>query len=192
MNIMAALFQSRSRHVGFIVPEVIVSEKHVDTIEVASHPVQSGANISDHAWIKPGEIVMTCGFAGGGSLLDRVDTRVLGASVGLSPEEVYQQLLELQQMCEPFEVVTSKRTYSNMLLKQIDVTTDKQNKHSLMCTLSMVQVLISDTENVSTADKTAMKQGVSTAAVQNGGTKIARPVGDVKIIPLPEPASYSE
>ncbi len=192
MNIMSALFQSRSRHIGFIVPHVVVSEKHVDTLEVASHPVQTGANISDHAWVKPGEVTMTCGFAGGGSLLDMVETSALGVSVGLSPEEMYEELLTLQRICEPFEVVTSKRTYSNMLLKQVDVTTDKQNKNNLMCTLTMVQVLLSDTENITFAEKSTMKQGVSTAAVQNGGTKTTRPVSDIKIIPLAEPASDSE
>jgi len=192
MNIMPALFHSRTRLVGFMVPDVVVSEKHTDTIEVASHPVQSGANISDHAWVKPGEVTMTCGFAGGGSLLDMANTRALGISVGLSPEEVYQNLLELQQKCEPLEVVTSKRTYSNMLLKQIDVTTDKLNKHSLICTLTLVQVLISDTESIPTADKVAMKQGVSTSSVQNGGTKTTLPVGNITVIPLSDPVSNSE
>lgn len=192
MNILSALFQSRRRHIGFIIPQVVVSEKHIDSIEIASHPVQSGANISDHAWVKPGEVTIDCSFSGGGSLLDLADTRVLGIQVGLSPTEIYQQLLALQSQCQPFEVVTSKRTYSNMLMKQIDVTTDKSNQHILKCTLTLVEVLFTATENILSADKSEMKNGVSTAPTHNGGTKTTLPAGSVVVIPLSEPKSRSE
>lgn len=184
MNSMSALFQSRTRHIGLIVPQVVVREKHTDSIEITSHPVQAGANISDHAWVKPGEVIIDCSFSSGGSLLDFADTAAYGITVGLNPTEVYQQLLNLQKSCEPFEVVTSKRTYSNMLMRQIEVTTDKTTQHILACSLTLIEVLFSSTENIPTAEKSAMKNGVSTAPTQNGGTKTTLPAGTVTVFPF--------
>jgi hypothetical protein len=53
-----------------MIPDVVVSEKHSDTLEITEHPVETGAAISDHAYKRPSEVVMEVGFAGGGALLD--------------------------------------------------------------------------------------------------------------------------
>ncbi len=48
-----------------IVPSVVVSEKHTDTLEITEHPVEVGAAIADHALQNRLEVVMEVGFAGG-------------------------------------------------------------------------------------------------------------------------------
>ncbi|PLL47114.1 hypothetical protein CWN17_26285, partial [Klebsiella pneumoniae] len=83
MDILSTLFQQQSRRIGLIVPSVVISEKHDDSLEITEHPVEVGAAISDHAFRRPSEVVMQVGFAGGGSLLDFVDTSSLGLSVGI-------------------------------------------------------------------------------------------------------------
>lgn len=46
---------------------------------------ESGSGfIADHAYERPSEVTMECGFAGGGSLLDLVDTSTIGLGLGLS------------------------------------------------------------------------------------------------------------
>lgn len=96
MDILSTLFQQQSRRIGLIVPSVVVSENHSDTLEITEHPVETGAPVSDHAYKRPSEVVMEVGFAGGGSLLDFIDTSSLGLTLGLSPKETYQQILDLQ------------------------------------------------------------------------------------------------
>ena len=71
MDILSTLFQQQSRRIGLIVPSVVISEKHDDSLEITEHPVEVGAAISDHAFRRPSEVVMQVGFAGGGSLLLR-------------------------------------------------------------------------------------------------------------------------
>lgn len=90
MDILSTLFQQQSRRIGLIVPSVVISEKHNDMLEITEHPVEVGAAISDHAYRRPSEVVMQVGFAGGGSLLDFLDTTSIGLSAGLSPKETYQ------------------------------------------------------------------------------------------------------
>ncbi|KLF68643.1 phage baseplate protein [Klebsiella aerogenes] len=175
MDILSTLFQQQSRRIGLIVPSVVVSEKHNDTLEITEHPVETGAPVSDHAYKRPSEVVMEVGFAGGGSLLDFIDTSSLGLTLGLSPKETYQQILDLQSSRIPFDVVTGKRLYSNMLIRAIEVTTDRTSENVLMAVLTLREVIITQTQQIVVADKADMKEGANTSAVINSGTKAAKP-----------------
>ncbi|HBR3743669.1 TPA: hypothetical protein L9T19_003387 [Klebsiella pneumoniae] len=175
MDILSTLFQQQSRRIGLIVPSVVVSEKHSDTLEITEHPVETGAPVSDHAYKRPSEVVMEVGFAGGGSLLDFIDTSSLGLTLGLSPKETYQQILDLQTSRIPFDVVTGKRLYSNMLIRAIEVTTDRTSENVLMAVLTLREVIITQTQHIAVADKADMKEGANTSAVINSGTKAAKP-----------------
>lgn len=175
MDILSTLFHQQSRKIGLIVPSVVVSEKHSDTLEITEHPVEIGAAVADHAYKRPSEVVMEVGFAGGGSLLDFVDISSIGLSLGLSPQETYQELLDLQSSRIPFDVVTGKRLYSNMLIRALEVTTDKTTENVLSAVLTLREVLITQTQQITVANKSDMKDGASTSAVANSGTKTTKP-----------------
>lgn len=175
MDILSTLFHQQSRKIGLIVPSVVVSEKHSDTLEITEHPVEIGAAVADHAYKRPSEVVMEVGFSGGGSLLDFVDTSSIGLSLGLSPQETYQELLDLQSSRIPFDVVTGKRLYSNMLIRALEVTTDKTTENVLSAVLTLREVLITQTQQITIANKSNMKDGASTSAVANSGTKTTKP-----------------
>ena len=93
MDILSAIFRQQSRRIGILIPSVVVSEKHSDALEITEHPVEKPTTnsasgfIADHAYKRPSEVTMECGFAGGGSLLDFIDTSSIGLSAGLSPKE---------------------------------------------------------------------------------------------------------
>ncbi|HDG5313206.1 hypothetical protein N3553_04710 [Pantoea dispersa] len=175
MDILSTLFSLQSRRIGMIVPDVVITEKHSDTLEITEHPVEDKAPVADHAFRRPSDLVMEVGFAGGGSLLDLLDTSSIGVSLGLSPKEVYQELIDLQRSRVPFSVTTGKRIYSNMLIRVLDVTTDKATENVLAATLTLREVLITSTQSIAVADKADMSQGVSTSAVQNAGVKSTVP-----------------
>ncbi|EPD8657571.1 phage baseplate protein [Yersinia enterocolitica] len=178
MDILSALFRQQTRKIGLLVPSVIISEKHQDALEITEHPVEVGAAVNDHAYKRAAEVTMEVGFAGGGSLLDFVDTSTIGLSLGKSPEEVYQELRELQESRQPFDVITGKRKYSNMLIRGIEVTTDKTSENVLMCVLTLREVIMSQTESIKVAGKENMQEGVSTSAMQNTGTKAPAPANN--------------
>ncbi|EAR0004434.1 phage baseplate protein [Salmonella enterica] len=184
MDILSAIFRQQSRRIGILIPSVVVSEKHSDVLEITEHPVEKPTTnsasgfIADHAYKRPSEVTMECGFAGGGSLLDFIDTSSIGLSAGLSPKETYQNLLRLQSDRLPFDVVTGKRVYRNMLIKTLEVTTDKTSENVLNCILTLREIIMTQTKSISVADKSDMQDGVSTSAVQNSGTKSVTPVND--------------
>ncbi|MCI1676638.1 MAG: hypothetical protein LKK36_06265 [Ewingella americana] len=187
MDILSVLFHQRSRRIGLIIPDVVITEKHSDALEITEHPVEvptntgdssSGAGFtSDHAYRRPSEVVMELGFSGGGSLLDAsfLDTTSIGLSLGLSPKEAYQNLLDLQRSRQPFDVVTGKRQYQNMLIRNLDVTTDKTSENVLMATVTLRELILTRTQSISVADKGDMKDGVSTSPVVNSGVKTPKP-----------------
>lgn len=175
MDILSTLLSLQSRKIGLIIPDVVVSEKHSDTLEITEHPVETGAAISDHAYKRPSEIVMEVGFAGGGSLLDIASNLTSSSLLGLSPRETYQQLLDLQSTREPFDVVTGKRIYSNMLIRALEVTTDKATENVLSAVVTLREVIITSTSVVQVANKSDMAEGVNTSATQNTGTKATVP-----------------
>ena len=178
MDILSAIFRLQSRKIGIFVPDVVVSEKHSDALEITEHPVETGAPINDHAYKRASEVTMECGFAGGGSLLDLVNISGIGLGIGKSPKEIYQQLLELQESRIPFDVITGKRTYSNMLIRALEVTTERATENVLSCVLTLREVIITQTQQISVADKADMSEGISTAAVQSSGNNSPTPVNE--------------
>lgn len=175
MDILSTIFRQQSRRLGpsssLIIPSVVVSEKHSDTLEITEHPVEMGAAVSDHAYKRPSEVVMSVGFSGGGALLDFASSLTATGLLGLSPKETYQQLLDLQSSRVPFDVVTGKRIYNNMLLRAIEVTTDKTTENVLSAVLTLREVIITSTLIKQVADKADMKLGADTSGVQNTGSK---------------------
>ncbi|NIF30562.1 hypothetical protein F3J29_00195 [Enterobacter sp. Cy-643] len=187
MDIFGAYFQPRTSFSGFLVPDVVVSEVHTDKLTVAKHPVEFGPNISDHAWAEPGELTIDCIFKAGGSLVDFANTTALGSwlNAGPSPAQIYQQLLDLQTKAEPFRVITRRRSYDNMLITSLTVTTGAKSENILGCKLVLTEVLLTATEASAMPPKTDMDEGVSTTSVGNKGEKVVTtPMGSAKITPL--------
>lgn len=182
MDILSAIFRLQSRKIGILVPDVVVSEKHVDALEITEHPVEIGASVNDHAYKRASEVTMECGFSGGGSILDLVDISGIGLGVGQSPKEIYQQMLDIQASRVPFDVITGKRTYSNMLIRAIEVTTDRTSENVLTCVLTLREVLMAQTQSISVASKAEMQEGVSTSPVQDTGTKSPIPASNTSLL----------
>ncbi len=173
MDILSAIFTAYGHRIGTLVPTVVTVETHAHKLNVTSLPVERGASISDHA-----SVTMKCGFAGGGSLLNFIDTTGWQIKSGLSPAETLDSLIALQKSAALIRVVTSKRTYENMLLTSIATSTTKGDEHNLTCDLELKEVVLVESQQKSAAPKTNMTQGVSTSALQNAGMKSVRPVQD--------------
>lgn len=125
---------SSGRSVGGIEFDVTVEETGRDTTFITNHPVERGAAISDHAFMMPAELELRVGCS------DSV-----GGYQGYSAD-VYAALLELQSAREPFEAVTGKRLYENMLVSAVEVTTNQESEHALFARIGLREVIIVDTQ----------------------------------------------
>lgn len=122
-----------SRSIGGVFIDVVISEEHTASMEIAEHPVESGAKISDHAWRTPYSV--------------RLES-VIDASRAVAS---YQQLLAVQAKAEPFSLVTGLKVYSNMLIKEIVATRDKDHGRVLKFEATLQEVIIVSTESSASA-----------------------------------------
>lgn len=123
----------------------------VDTehsLTVTQHPVQTGANISDHAFVNPIRMTMQIGVSD--AMAYRVGANY-GGDGGTKSVQAYRLLCKLQELRIPMQVVTRLNTYQNMLIESIDVSDDVSTLCALKATVNLVQVLVVNvgTEKVS-------------------------------------------
>lgn len=65
-----------------------------------------------------------------------------------------------------------------MLIRALEVTTDRTTENVLSATITLREVIITQTKSIKVADKADMKYGVETSAVVNTGTKTPIPVNE--------------
>lgn len=135
-NWTPALFQPHNRAIGGIVAQVTIQEQSSDELQITDHPVEQGSPISDHAFKRPVSVNINAGWS------------VAGASDLSAETGVYGLLLSWQSALIPFDVITGKRSYSNMLIERLIVATDEKTEFSLMAQISCRQVIIVSTQTV--------------------------------------------
>lgn len=160
-NVLTALFR-QGRSIAGIVPNLVVEETHNDELTITDHPIEQGAAISDHAFKNPAQVNVRYGWSNSSGFFD------IGSP---SPDDVYKQLLALQATREPFDMVTGKRRYRNMLFKSLAVTTDATSENSLMVTATLRQVIIVQTTTTTLQPTAVQATPEKTAETDNNGTK---------------------
>lgn len=153
---LEAILIRPKRAISNFTAQVTLTERHVDEMDIVDHPVEQGAQISDHAYMRPPEVIIECAWSNtprpSGGFLGSLSTAMEGTNAGVqsiitgnSPNQVrdvYQKLLQLQASRVLIEVVTGKRTYVNMLVRSLIVETDKQTENVLKVTVTLRQLLI--------------------------------------------------
>lgn len=138
-----------------------ISTEHVATI--TQHPVQTGANISDHMYLEPVQITMEIGMS------DAMASMVRGQWVGAYTKSIsaYRKLCELQAARIPFTVLTRLNQYPNMVIRSISVPDDYNTLYGLRATVSLQQLIIANVaeEKVSARNWTS-GDGVNRGEVQ--------------------------
>ena len=172
-----ALISRRSQHIANIIPDCVVEETHDDRLQITSHPVESGAEVSDHAYKQNMTIEMRIAFSDSTHHGTRDQYGKPIGQVG-GARERYEQLLGLQAAREPFTVATSKRLYRNMLVLGITEVNDARSRYTTPITLRLQEVRITDVTAGSgevTAPAADQANPETTAPQQTTGTVKAGP-----------------
>ncbi len=152
-----ALIASPVRAIGFIIPDVTIEEIHRDSLVITDHPVETGAAITDHAFMMPAQIEMRCGWSNS-----------TAATEGYV-QAVYAALISLQKSRVPFGVFTGKRSYSNMLIQTLEVITDQHTENVLMVSCQMREIIIVSTQTTAVPAADRHSTPASTAPVEETG-----------------------
>lgn len=167
--VSAAFFKARS--FGGIIPSVTIEEVLTDRVVVTKHPVQHGASITDHAYKEPAIVMVKVAWTDASLFLQSVTSGAIFSGEYSTTDELYAEILALQESRELFDVVTGRREYENCLVTEIVNTTDRESENSLFLTLRFEQVIITDSESVELAASENHDQPQDTAPVSKEGTK---------------------
>jgi hypothetical protein len=189
----------QQRSFGGLKGYVTFDETHTDELDITDHPIEQGALVSDHAFLRPAVVVMRCGWSNSPS-----DSTLLGGvrgalnTIGIATSnilgeganqvnDIYQQIRKLQSERIPFEVFTGKRVYEDMLIKTLQVRTDKDTENVLDLTVTFRQILRVTTSTVRFDQAPAANQrdAAETSAPVNAGSKQLAP-GDKISVPAAE------
>jgi hypothetical protein len=143
------------RLIGDFEAQITIEEQHEDVMEITEQPVEIGAKITDHSYTRPATLTIQCGWSNSPSsqsLLGSLSSAVSGTIGGVNSilngnsvsqvKQIYADLLTLQKSRIPFDVVTGKRAYSNMLVKSLKTTTSKDTENSLIITATFQQIIM--------------------------------------------------
>ncbi len=157
----------KNRAIGPITVNVILSESTNDTLTITKQPVQQGASITDHAYKEPTVLSMSIHQKDNGLI-----SGVLSTFSGNGLSKIYQDFLDLQSSRRPFDVITKKRIYHNMLMASLGVTTDKATEDILAITCTFQEVIIVSVVTTQ-VPRTRQRTPGATGATQNAGKKSA-------------------
>lgn len=146
-----------------------------DSVKKTENPVAANAPMTDHAYLMPSEVLIRCGWSNSSmdSLLGASSALFNGGSVGADyVSNVYSKLLALQQKREPFNLTTSLRQYSSMMITGLRVDRDPRTSSILLVTATLSQVLIAYTQVTTLPPRDSQANPASTAGVQNTGVKV--------------------
>ena len=148
------------RNLGGVQFRVVVEEQHEDSLTITEHPVEQGAKVNDHAYVMPARLTIRAGMS---------DMDGDGKS-----RETYERLLELMRRREPFDIVTGKRLYENMLLESVSTTTDATTEKALLVTAECREVIIVRTQASSVPPRERHKNARRTGGTADKGQKQAK------------------
>lgn len=155
-----------ARFLGPITALVTFEERGTDRTTITRHPVEQGAEISDHAYMEPAEVMIRAGATNASA--------AAGGDEGYVAT-FYGQILALQQTREPFQIQTGKRLYDNMLIESLELTTDEKTEAALMLAILCRQIIIVETSVVSIPPADVQANPQKTSPVQNSGAKQPQP-----------------
>ena len=117
--------------------DAILRQEHTHMMRITEHPVQTGANISDHAYQLPATLMLEIGMS------DAMDTFFPGQFEGPYSKSVnaYQTLKDLQAKRLPIEISTRLDTYKNMVVEEIRAQDDFKTMYGLSAVVTFKQII---------------------------------------------------
>lgn len=131
-----------------------INVDHTIELQTTSNPVETGASVVDHAYVKPAELVMKV------MMSDVHQSLVPGQFTGASFRSVnaWQVLRKLQSDRIPMSVFTRLGLYTNMLITKLATTDTAETFRALSAEVTLREIPVArvKTVKISSADQTTI------------------------------------
>jgi Dit-like phage tail protein len=151
--------------------DAVLDLEHEQRIEKTHHPVQTGADLSSHAYLMPAKLTMFVGMS------DAMQAYSAGANPAQSPYitsfsgnpsksvAAYQQMLSLQAARVPLIVTTRLRTYKNMIIVSVGPREDAKTITGLRMRIEFEQIFTATTADVANSARSNSTDSTGLGAV---------------------------
>ncbi|RKN74997.1 phage baseplate protein [Paenibacillus ginsengarvi] len=117
---------------------------HTSRLTITEHPVQTGAAVSDHAFLQPRELSMDVAMS-------NVNTSMVPGQFGGTYSrsvQAFNVLKELQRLRVPIQVHTRLGLYPNMLVEVLTAPDDYKTLNGLQCTVTFRELIVAQVTTV--------------------------------------------
>lgn len=114
----------------------LISLNSEGSATITEHPVEAGSSATDHAQPLPEEMRLTIGVS---------DNPVGGAVQNGASAQAYDTLDQLRRHPQLVQVITSRRSISNALLKQLSAPYNDRTGRGILIDVSFQQVIVTQT-----------------------------------------------
>jgi hypothetical protein len=124
--------------------DAVLDLEHEQRLEKTHHPIQTGADVSSHAYLMPGRVVLNV------LMSDTVASFTPGNFTGSPSKSVsaYQTMLNIQATRMPLTVTTRLRTYTSMVIAGISPREDYKTITGLRMRVEFEQIFTASTSTV--------------------------------------------
>ncbi len=134
--------------IGPVPVSVFIKEEHETSLGITMIPIETGADVTDHAYIKPKKLTLQIGAE--------------------NPADTWNALVRFQESRVPFVIVTGLTVFENMLIERLSASRDQQYSKVLYGIAELREIIIVDTSFASVSDADAPPAG------KPGGSKSSR------------------
>jgi hypothetical protein len=130
--------------------DAILRLEHSESQRITQHPVQTGANITDHSFALPAQLQCEVGMS------DVMEGRIEGQWGSDSSEPTrsvaaYQRILYWKTYGIPLTIRTRLNTYTNMVVAHVSSPDNATMKHALKSLVTFQQIIVADVTIVKTS-----------------------------------------
>lgn len=132
--------------------DATLNESVQDTFDVTQHPVEEGADVTDHVQKKPSTLQLQVAVTN--SPLPEQAAPAQNRDIAL-----YDSLRVIADKREPLTVVTGLRVYLNMVISSLSTTRNPQTGQILVMDLDLTEVILTTTQTVDIPADLQRKRG---------------------------------
>lgn len=123
---------------------------HESSLAITEHPIQSGADVSDHAYEEAKNVTFEVGMS---DVMQNISGFAEFTGDSSRSINAYQILRRLQSERIPIQFVTRLWTYTNMLIENISAPDDSKTTYGLRATVTLKELFVASVTTVKISER---------------------------------------
>lgn len=164
-----------------------ISERYSRQKEITAHPVEDGADVTDHQRTRPTSIEIH-GWVSDTPIIFLASLRAQPSVSGGDPRtraaDAWRELNRIMDAEQSVKVITELGEFDNMALSSIDVSRDKDTGRILDARISLTEIIVATTETVALPQPAppAGSSASNRAPKINKGKQVAKPPANQSVL----------